>query len=88
MNTDTGELRRLAAFRGIGMSEKIQSAAKAGFTPVPEEHEEEANEILGEKDAAFADMTADTPLVDWAKRQHRKKTKRTKMVKASRRRNR
>ena len=88
MNVDTGEIIRL---RNRLTPEEVEAL---GFTPVPKEYEKEANRIIEEAEAnkyrAFADMTADTPLVNWAKSQQ-KKTKnnnKAKMAKASRRRNR
>lgn len=94
MNTETGELRRIAvcgagpAFRD---KQELRKIMEDGFVPVPEELIEEANEILGDKDSAFADMTKGSPLICWAKSEQSKKAniaKKKKMAKASRRRNR
>jgi signal transduction histidine kinase len=84
MNINTGELRRLSE----QMSPEILK--KLGFTPVPEELQNEAEKELGEKESVIVDMQKDTPLVAWAKA-HRKadnKKARAKMAKASKRRNR
>jgi predicted nucleic acid-binding Zn ribbon protein len=87
MNVDTGELIRLR--NGLTPEE----AEMLGFTLVPKEHEAEANRIIKEAEAdkqkAMADMTSDTPLVNWAKTQQKKPCKnKAKMAKTSRRRNR
>ena len=88
MNTDTGELRRMASFLSA------EQAAELGFTPVPKEHEAEARAIIVDSEArkakaAYADMTTDTPLVKWARKDSNKRNKnKAKMAKASRRRNR
>lgn len=85
MNVDTGELIRLR-----NLSPEIVEAM--GFVPVPKEHEAEANRIIEEAEAnrrkAFADMTADTPLVQWARAHNKKNPKsKRKMINASRRKN-
>jgi hypothetical protein len=88
MNINTGELRNVASF----LSE--EEAAALGFAPVPDEHEAEARKIIADAErekarAAYADMSLDTPLVNWAKSQQKPKNKnKAKMTKASRRRNR
>jgi hypothetical protein len=57
---------------------------------VPEEFSEEANRLLGEQDRIFVDMEKDTPLVNWAKSQHKpdNSKKKRKMAKQSRKQNR
>lgn len=68
MNVDTGELIRL----------RNQTKAPEGFTPVPKQHREEANKLLGEKDSVFVNMSKKTPLTDWADRQKRGKLKKSR----------
>jgi len=84
MNVDTGELIRLA------MNADIAELIKKGFTPVPEELQEEANRELGNKDSVMVDMKKNTPLANWANRTKaaNKKKAKNKMARASRRRNR
>lgn len=89
MNTDTGELKRLAIVGGPGkgITAATREALLAGFKPVPKEHEAEAMQIINiaeeEQKLAFADMSTPTPLVNWAKSQQKKKKNknRSKMAK-------
>jgi len=69
MNVNTGELRILASGQGNTVARDLMQLKREGFTPVPEEHENEALEILAEKQQTIVDMTSDTPLVNWAKSQ-------------------
>lgn len=78
MNCDTGELIRLM---------KGQEPPE-GFAPVPDKLSEEANKELAGRDSVMVDMTKDTPLTGWAKKQQKKRKARSKMARASRRRNR
>ena len=83
MNVNTGELMML--MQGQEPPE--------GFTRVPDDFAEEAKKFLEESESknkpAIVDMTQDTPLVNWAKHQRDSKKKtRTKMARASRRKNR
>ena len=87
MNCDTGELRR---FR----DSEISAEFFKNFTQVPEEHSEEAERLLAEKDSVFVNMEKASPLVDWAKAERNKphpdgnrKHRRT-MAKESRKKNR
>jgi|GEM_PF-7013103 hypothetical protein len=91
MNTDTGVLRRIVSFGGGNLGANIAKAAAAGFTPVPKKHEAEAEKHLDGKDSALVDLKANSPLANWAReeRRHSKCRKaKTKMAKASKRRNR
>ena len=67
MNVNTGEIRMLTA--------EQRDLLLGHFTPVPEEHQAEAKQILGDQESAFADMAAETPLVKWAKKQQRHKAR-------------
>lgn len=87
MNVDTGELRRFAVVAGGAGKSAAEAAAKmAGFTRVPKEHEAEADKFLAGKDSFFVDMTQQTPLTDWARRERgkRKKSQWSKVRKARR----
>lgn len=73
MNIDTGELIRL----------REGQEAPEGFVKVPEDLQDEANQLLECQYETKVDMKKNTPLVNWAK-----KKKRAKMAKNSRRKNR
>jgi hypothetical protein len=79
MNIDKNELSRLSI---MPSEEELKS-----MFIIPEELEEEANGLLGDKEKVKVDMTKDTPLIRWAKDKKKQKAKR-KMVEASRKRNR
>lgn len=79
MNIDTWELMKL----------KPEENPPEGFTPVPDEYEDEARKELGDADSVTVDKTRNTPLVNWAKEKAKAKRKaRAKMAKTSRRKNR
>jgi hypothetical protein len=64
MNVDTGELIRM----GLMDAKEQLKTVKKGFTPVPQELEEEAMRELGEKDQTIVDLKKKpaTPLTEWA----------------------
>ena len=76
------------------LSNEEREAFLKSFTPVPDEFSEEAERLLGEKERVFADMTASTPLVNWAKSQRNQphpdgnRKHRRQMAKQSRKKNR
>lgn len=84
MNTETGALRRMTA---KDEQDKL-SGLLDGLTKVPKVHAKEADDLLGNSDSVMVDMTADTPLVTWAKKHQAKKNNRKAMQKASKRHNR
>jgi hypothetical protein len=90
MNCDTGELRKFSD----SLTNEEREAFFKNFIPVPQEFSEEAERLLGEEERVFADMTTDTPLVNWAKSQRNQphpdgnRLHRRKMAKESRRKNR
>ena len=80
MNVNTGELRTLAS----------NSEYLKGFTPVPNNLEADAEDILQGKNSAMVDMSVDSPLVSWAMKQRKRNKKKinSKIAKASRKVNR
>jgi hypothetical protein len=87
MNVDTGELRRIAKELSPEFEKELR---EQNFTPVPKEHQEEANKELGDSERVFVNMKKNTPLVKWAKSIHHKnsKKKKSKTAELSRRKNR
>ena len=87
MNIDTGELRRISSNLSVEEREQLFNAC---FVEVPNDLEEEAMQILAEKDSAFVDLEKDTPLARWArsKRTDKNKKVKRKMSKVSRKSNR
>ena len=79
MNIDTGELRRLY---------EITSIMPKGFEPIPDELQEEANELLGDKESVVVKTDGDSNLSQWRRKQlsvkeKDSKKKRRKQSKAS-----
>lgn len=87
MNTNTGELYGLD---NPNVQTQLKSfLAQNELTEVPEVYQEEASAILNGADHAIVDMTKNTPLVKWAKKDAKKKKRiKNKMTKSSRRKNR
>lgn len=87
MNINTGEIIMLRDQLG---TEELEKVFKSGLTPIPEELQSNAEEALGGRDQTTIDLGGNTPLANWARqeRQHRKKSNKVKMAKASRSRNR
>ena len=93
MNVNTGELFRTDSEIGRRFAQAM-AEHDGEIKAVPKEFSEEAERLLGEEERVFADMTADTPLVNWAKSQRNQpnpdgnRKHRRKMAKESRKRNR
>lgn len=83
MNIDTGELMRLYADQFI----------PEGFESVPDEFQDEANELLGDKESVLVEVDGDSNLSKWRRQQlsvkeRANKKNRRKIAKSSRRKNR
>jgi len=78
MNCNTGDL-----YRHLGY---VPECEKENVTPVPEQYKDEVLEILQGQECVNVDMNKDTPLVDWAKKQQKKKKR--KIAKNSKKANR
>lgn len=78
MNVNTGDL-----YRYLGYIPEIE---RENVTQVPEQYKDEVLERLQGNDHVKVDMKKNTPLVDWAKRQSKKKKR--QMAKASKKQNR
>lgn len=79
MNIETGELRVLPEMQ----------KAYPNFVQVPKDVEQEALRELADQQSVFVDLSADSPLANFARSQRAKQSKqRKKMAKASKRRNR
>ena len=79
MNCNTGDLYRHLGYVPEGLKEFVET--------VPEDFKDEVLETLKGQDHVKVDMNKSTPLVDWAKKQQKKKSKR-KMAKNSKKANR
>ena len=78
MNVNTGDL-----YRHLGLVPEIE---RENITQVPEQYKDEVLEKLKGEDLVKVDMNKSSPLVNWAKKQQKKKKR--KMAKASRKANR
>lgn len=67
MNVDTGEL-----YKHLDNLQEL----KEEIYPVPEKHQEEALQELGNKEQVVVNMDKDTPLVNWAKKKRKRKISR------------
>jgi hypothetical protein len=91
MDTRTGEL--LSALKFEELKERDVGKAKF-FDPVPDKLEEEAKKELAGRDRAVVDLKKRTPLTKWAQEQTARRKRvnkrrvKSKMAKASRKRNR
>jgi len=65
MNCDTNELIRL----------RPEEPIPKGFTPVPDELHDEADELLGDKHSVK--VVLPSPLLNWANGQRKKKARKT-----------
>ena len=78
MNCDTGEL-----YRHLGL---VPENERENVTQVPEHYKDEVLEMLQGQNRVKVDMSKSTPLVDWAKKQTKKKKR--QMAKNSKKANR
>ena len=78
MNVNTGDLYRYLGYVPEGVKEDVEA--------VPEQYKDEVLEKLKGEDLVKVDMNKSSPLVNWAKKQQKKKKR--KMAKASRKANR
>jgi len=83
MDVATGKLYRINSAEEL-MELKEMFGEALQF--VPNEHEEEAEVELGDKECTIVDMNKDTPLTAWAKQ--KKKSNKKKMTKQSKKVNR
>jgi len=61
------DMRNDTLYSGDALAKIFGDNVPDHIMPVPDAFAKEADNLLGEKDSVDVDMTADTPLVNWAK---------------------